>query len=582
MVRRRRDGIDSSRITLAPGMLAVPNVRLVRKIAEGGMGSVWEAEHLGLRTNVAVKFVLDELGDNAEAGARFDREATAAARIKSPHVVQTLDHGVTEEGVAYIVMELLEGEDLEARVLRDTRLPLELVAHIVNQASKALEKAHGLGIVHRDIKPSNVYLTDVGGEVFVKILDFGIAKLQLANAQQMRVTQTGSMIGTPVFMAPEQMTQAKDVGPAADMWSLGVVAYVALTGRLPYDSDTIAGLAMAIERGSFPAATSIVPDLPASIDAWFLRALAKDPKDRFNTIREMSDGIAKVAGTHVPISSALVATKVASTPPPPPPPGAPAVTDAASAAAALASAPTAAAPPARREPTPPSPEPATKEDRPIEPAPAAKEIASAATLPASSSLGSATIMGASSERARQEAKSSTRTLMAAGAVIGALGAAAVLYGVLRGADDKPASSQEAAPPSALVTASSDPPKSARATAHAAPPPSAVATAVAASASSAAVSSAAVSAEPSASEVASSAPSGPPKLTGTLPSGAWRSPSASPSAKPSAAPATSATPTVTPATPPSAKPPASASPSAAPPGSAKPAPTPKPPASSKAP
>src|SRR5689334_21090012 len=116
MVRRRSAERPSDRATLAPGVLAVPNVRLVRKIAEGGMGSVWEAEHLALRTNVAVKFVLDELGENEEAAARFNREATAAARIKSPHVTQVLDHGVTAEGVAYIVMELLEGEDLETRL----------------------------------------------------------------------------------------------------------------------------------------------------------------------------------------------------------------------------------------------------------------------------------------------------------------------------------------------------------------------------------------------------------------------------------------------------------------------------------
>ncbi len=178
------------------------------------MGAVWEAEHLALHATVAVKFVLAELGESDEAHARFGREATAAARIKSPHVVSVLDHGLTaKDGIPFIVMELLEGEDLETRLDREPRLPLELVAHIVQQAAKALTRAHDLGIVHRDIKPSNVFLTEVGGDTFVKLLDFGIARLSLADVGRARVTQTGAMLGTPVFMSPEQMTHAKDVGP---------------------------------------------------------------------------------------------------------------------------------------------------------------------------------------------------------------------------------------------------------------------------------------------------------------------------------------------------------------------------------
>ncbi len=301
-------------MTLAPGQLAVPNVTLTRKIAEGGMGSVWEGNHLALHTTVAVKFVLAELGENEEAVARFEREATAAARIKSPHVVQVLDHGLTEnDGVPYIVMELLEGEDLEARLDREPRLPLDLVAHLVGQAAKALTKAHSLGIVHRDIKPSNVFLTDVGGDTFVKLLDFGIARLSMADVGRARVTQTGAMLGTPVFMSPEQMTHAKDVGPGADLWSLGVVAYLALTGRLPFDEETIAGIAMAIERGVFPAATSFVADLPPNIDKWFSKIFKKDPKARFASAREMADALGRIAD--VPVSPASVAHN--SNPPPP-------------------------------------------------------------------------------------------------------------------------------------------------------------------------------------------------------------------------------------------------------------------------
>ncbi len=322
--RRDRDKIDDAgRATLAPGQLAVPNVRLTKKIAEGGMGSVWEGEHLALHTTVAVKFVLAEFGDNEEAVTRFEREATAAARIKSPHVVQMLDHGITEnDGVPYIIMELLEGEDLEARLLREPRLPLDLVAHVVSQAAKALVRAHGLGIVHRDIKPSNVFLTDVGGETFVKLLDFGIARLSAADVGRARVTQTGAMLGTPIFMSPEQMTHAKDVGPGADIWSLGVVAYLAITGRLPFDEETIAGIAMAIERGEYPTPTEIMPQLPAELDGWFARIFQKDPTKRFASAKDMADALSRIA--QVPPSPASLAHT--STPPPPPPEAEPAST----------------------------------------------------------------------------------------------------------------------------------------------------------------------------------------------------------------------------------------------------------------
>ncbi len=263
------------------------------------MGAVWEGEHTGLKTNVAVKFVLGELGDSEEALTRFAREATATARIRSPHVVQVFDHGKNEEGLPYMVMEFLEGEDLEARLERDGKLAPPLVFQIVLQAAKALAKAHDLGIVHRDMKPSNVFLTDLEGEVFVKILDFGIAKMSSDDPSRMSMTQTGAVIGTPYFMAPEQMTSAKDAGPVSDVWSLGVIGYRALTGRLPYESDTLAGLAMAIERGNFPKPSSLVNDLPPGIDAWFAKALAKDPADRYATIRDMSEELGRIVRTQV-------------------------------------------------------------------------------------------------------------------------------------------------------------------------------------------------------------------------------------------------------------------------------------------
>ncbi|MFO0548159.1 MAG: serine/threonine-protein kinase [Polyangiaceae bacterium] len=530
MVRRRRPEMDSQRMTLAPGVLAVPNVRLVRKIAEGGMGSVWEAEHLALRTTVAVKFVLDEFDDNAEAVARFDREATAAARIKSPHVVQVLDHGVSAEGVPYIVMEHLEGEDLEARIERQPRLSLELVVHIVAQSAKALDKAHSLGIVHRDIKPSNVFLTDVGGEVFVKILDFGIAKLAIGvPGAEMRMTQTGAMIGTPVFMAPEQMTQAKNVGPAADMWSLGVVAYLALTHKLPYESDTVAGLAMAIERGGFTPVTSIVPTLPKEIDAWFSQALAKDPEKRFASIKVMAEALAMASGTHAPVSVALRSGGTGAPPAEP-----------AKAADAHAS---------------PTPLPTLDEPEPQR------------TTLAASPLGTATIMGASSEKSRQDARSTRTRLVAVIGGVVALGIVALVVVMNAGEGSHSAdsgssqnTSTASATGSATTTTTTRPGgATTSATATTTTPDSKTTQPTATQATS-----------ESGAHSSTTGPSARPPLTGRLPTASAR-PSTSSTA--SSKPTTSATTTATASAKPTASSTASGKPTAAPPASNKPTPKP---------
>ncbi len=279
---------------LEAGMMATPNIVLEKKLAEGGMGSVWVADHLTLKTRVAVKFVRSEFGKDKDAMARFEREATAVARIKSPHIVQVLDYGRSEAaGQPFIVMELLDGEDLATRIDRDGPLPLAYVANVLTQAAKAIGKAHQAGIVHRDIKPDNVFLVDPEGDVFVKLLDFGIAKWTEPTLSSM--TSTGSMMGTPHYMAPEQMTSAKDVAPASDIWALGVVAYNALTAQVPFDGETMAALAIAVHTGKYTKASEIVTSLPSAIDAWFDRALAKDPKARFASTRELADTLRAIA-----------------------------------------------------------------------------------------------------------------------------------------------------------------------------------------------------------------------------------------------------------------------------------------------
>ncbi len=272
---------------LLPGLMVTSTVRLERPLGEGGMGSVWVAEHLALKTTVVVKFMSKELAANADAVERFSREAAAAAQVKSPHVVHTLDYGVTSENVPYIVMELLDGHDL-AEQLRLTPVlsPVE-VAGIVSQAAKALARAHAVGIVHRDIKPDNIFLCEAdGGDAFVKLLDFGIAK----SPQTLGTgTRTGSIIGTPSYMSPEQITGAK-IDHRTDVWSLGAVAFEAMTGRRPYDGDNVGAIALAI-HGVQPVPSACNPALSPAIDAWFARACAVDLEKRFSSAKDLAQAL---------------------------------------------------------------------------------------------------------------------------------------------------------------------------------------------------------------------------------------------------------------------------------------------------
>ena len=268
--------------------MVTSTVRLERPLGEGGMGSVWVAEHLALKTTVVVKFMSKELAANADAVERFSREA-AAAQVKSPHVVHTLDHGVTSENVPYIVMELLDGHDLGAQLQLTPVLPPREVAGIISQAAKALARAHAVGIVHRDIKPDNIFLCDAdGGDVFVKLLDFGIAK----STQTLGTgTRTGSIIGTPSYMSPEQIIGAK-IDHRTDIWSLGAVAFEALTGKKPYDGDNVGAIALSI-HGVPPVPSAVNPELSRAIDAWYARACAVDVGNRYSSAKDLAQGLAE-------------------------------------------------------------------------------------------------------------------------------------------------------------------------------------------------------------------------------------------------------------------------------------------------
>jgi serine/threonine-protein kinase len=278
-------------LSLAPETLVAGKYRLERFLARGGMGSIWVARDERLRRTVAVKFMEPDY-TSPESRARFEREAQAAAQLATPHVVQVYDHGI-DDGTPFIVMELLEGEDLAQRLKREHRLSLPDAAVIAVQIGRALRRAHTAGIVHRDLKPQNVFLARGDDAIVAKILDFGVAKANLGDEGE--TTRTGDVIGSPKYMSPEQARGLKAVDHRSDLWSLGVILFRAVTGKPPFDGDSATDVIVKICAEPVPAATEIAPDLPAELDPFFKRALARDPAQRFQTAGELVDAFAELA-----------------------------------------------------------------------------------------------------------------------------------------------------------------------------------------------------------------------------------------------------------------------------------------------
>lgn len=274
------------------GRVLAGRYRLLQKLGQGGMGSVWQAQHLELGTQIAVKLMDPSLATHSEGLARFRREAQAAASLQSPNVVNVFDYGLDGD-TPYIAMEMLQGENLAQRLARLRRLSLESTATILLQVARAIGKAHDAGIVHRDLKPDNIYLVRDEELEIAKVLDFGIAKRtgndgQLTGAVQ---TQTGAMLGTPFYMSPEQAGGKKDVDHRTDIWSFGVIACECVTGRRIFQADTLGGLVLVICTGPMPAPSQIGP-ASEEFDAWFARCVARDRNDRYQTIREAAAGLA--------------------------------------------------------------------------------------------------------------------------------------------------------------------------------------------------------------------------------------------------------------------------------------------------
>ncbi|HXX66800.1 MAG TPA: protein kinase [Polyangiaceae bacterium] len=286
--------------------LVAGKYELLRLIGRGGMGSVWEGRHATLGARVAIKFVDPEYADSPEARLRFMTEARAAATIQSKYAIQIHDHGLTDDGRPYIVMELLSGEPLDRRIERVGRVALTETARILAQVCRALQRAHDAGIIHRDLKPENIFLVrspDDDDEI-AKVLDFGIAKFRgpPGDPGLSSSTKTGAVLGTPFYMSPEQARGLRNIDHRTDLWSLGIIAYKCVTGVLPFDGESVGDLLVKICTGPVPVPSLMAPGLPLAFDAWFARSLERAPERRFATATELSDALVLAAGLSQPLA----------------------------------------------------------------------------------------------------------------------------------------------------------------------------------------------------------------------------------------------------------------------------------------
>ncbi len=293
----------------APGTVIGGRFRLERRLDEGGMGEVWRAEHLTLGSPCAVKVLLQAAQSRPDAIHRFEREAQAAARLRSPYVVQILDYGV-EDGTPYIAMEYLEGESLLTKLKRSKRLSPQETCRWVDDVARALEKAHKAGVIHRDLKPGNIFLEHDEDGVRAKVLDFGVAK---KTGSVKNLTQTGTVLGTPYYMSPEQAMRPAEVDHRADLWSLAVIVYRCLTGKRPFPGKSMGDLVTAI-MGDPPVPSEHAPFLPRKFDAWFRKGVRKDPDQRFDDARSMAEQLRRALSLGAPSRPSLPSIGAAADP----------------------------------------------------------------------------------------------------------------------------------------------------------------------------------------------------------------------------------------------------------------------------
>ncbi|MBO6934622.1 MAG: serine/threonine protein kinase [Deltaproteobacteria bacterium] len=264
------------------GMVLQDRYRIVRKIGEGGMGAVYEGEHVLIKRRVAIKCLHSQFATNPEIVARFHREALAATSIGHQNIIEVTDMGRFDDGSVFMVLEFLHGRDWSDDIDDNGAQPLQKTLHILDQVCDALTAAHAKGIIHRDLKPENIYLIERGNDPdFVKVLDFGISKFKDSSGGGKGMTQTGTTLGTPYYMAPEQAQGKKDIDNRADIYSLGVILFQALTGQYPFDDESYPMLVLKICTEPPPPLRLYRPDLPEELELLIAKLLAKDPSARF-------------------------------------------------------------------------------------------------------------------------------------------------------------------------------------------------------------------------------------------------------------------------------------------------------------
>lgn len=283
---------------------------LVRLLGEGGMGTVYEAKHLLIGRRLAVKFLHAQYVTSKEVVTRFQREAQAAAAIGHENIIEVTDMGTTAEGAPYIVMEFLDGQDVREALSQNGPIPPNRACHIMVQALSALQAAHDAGIIHRDLKPENIYLINKPGRPdYVKLLDFGISKFRSLESEGAKgLTQTGTVLGTPYYMSPEQARGDQDLSSRSDIYAMGVILYQMLTGQLPFDAPNYNALLIKILTEDPPPPGELNPDIPEDLVQTIQTAMARDQADRYADSMEFRERLLP----YLPSSSGQFDTKMSS------------------------------------------------------------------------------------------------------------------------------------------------------------------------------------------------------------------------------------------------------------------------------
>jgi eukaryotic-like serine/threonine-protein kinase len=274
------------------GTVLADRYEILRRIGEGGMGAVYEARHTVLGRAVAVKVLLEKFLEKTELVARLLQEARLASAIGHENIVDVTDFGTTADGRSFVVMEFLEGESLAQVVIRDAPLALDRCLRIARQVVSALVAAHDKGIVHRDVKPENVFLLHRGEQDFVKVVDFGVSKAVRTrddSADMLRLTRTGMVLGTPLYMSPEQARGGEDVDARADIWAVGVMLYECLTGEVPFRANNYLGVISQVLTQDVQPPSKLRPELgiPPAVEAVVMRAMEKDRERRYQRMSDL-------------------------------------------------------------------------------------------------------------------------------------------------------------------------------------------------------------------------------------------------------------------------------------------------------